>query len=164
MHQLLYSIAFGILGCREDAMDAVQDLYCRLCRSGDKALKSPNPRGYCVKMLRNICVDRLRSAGRDVLKEAGEIGSFAGLQSDVSAESMLRRREDSALIRTALGMMPPRLREVVVMRDLAQMELEEIAEAASMSAVNVRVSLSRGRKMLKEKILELEKREYGNRQ
>lgn len=162
IHPLLYRLAFGMLGSQEDAKDAVQDLYCKLCKEGDRALKSPNPRGYCVKMLRNICSDRLRSTGRDALKKAGDIGDARGLQSGLSAESIVRRREDAALIRKALESLPPGLREVVVMRDLAQMEMHEIEEAAGMSAVNARVSLSRGRRMLKEKLMELTRNEPGN--
>lgn len=164
IHPLLYRLAFGMLGNQEDAKDAVQDLYCKLCRDGDRALESSNPRGYCVTMLRNICSDRLRSTGRDALKKAGDIGDARGLQSGLSAESIVRRREDAALIRNALDALPPGLREVVVMRDLAQMEYKEIESATGMSAVNVRVSLSRGRRMLREKIMEMQKNEPGNGQ
>jgi RNA polymerase sigma-70 factor (ECF subfamily) len=48
--------------------------------------------------------------------------------------------------------MPPKLREVVILRDLEQMEMSEIEAMTGMSQVNIRVTLSRGRKMLKEKI------------
>ena len=57
-------------------------------------------------------------------------------------------------MRKALASMPRKLREVVVLRDIEQMEMSEIEALTGMSQVNIRVTLSRGRKLLKEKIAE----------
>ena len=43
---MLYRIAYRMLGAEEDARDAVQELYVKLCREGDRALRSANPQGY----------------------------------------------------------------------------------------------------------------------
>ena len=59
------------------------------------------------------------------------------------------------MVRKALAAMPPKLREVVVLRDVEQKEMEEIEALTGMSPVNARVSLSRGRKMLKDQIRKL---------
>ena len=62
---LLYRTAFRMLGSGEDARDAVQELYVKLCREGDRALRSANPRGYCVGEVRRSRRRMLRSrAGR----------------------------------------------------------------------------------------------------
>ena len=70
---LLYRIAFRMLGSGEDARDAVQELYVRLCRKGDRALRSGNPQGYCVRMMQNICADILRRRGHNVLRMAADV-------------------------------------------------------------------------------------------
>ena len=57
---MLYRIAYRMLGAEEDARDAVQELYVKLCREGDRALRSANPQGYCVRMMQNVCADILR--------------------------------------------------------------------------------------------------------
>lgn len=152
---LLYRLAYRMLGNEDDARDAVQDLYVKLCRDGDRALRSSNPEGYCVRMMQNVCADFLRRNGRNVLKLAEDVSEVRGGPSSVGADVPMEDREAAAMVRKALAGMPARLREVVVLRDIEQKEMEEIEALTGMSPVNVRVSLSRGRKMLKDKIRRL---------
>ena len=149
---LLYRLAFRMLGTEEDARDAVQELYVKLCREGDRALRSSNPQGYCVRMMQNVCADFLRRGGRNVLRMAADVTEVRGGPAVEAADAPVEGREEAAMVRKALATLPPKLREVVVLRDLEQMEMSEIEAVTGMSQVNIRVSLSRGRKILKEKI------------
>lgn len=149
---LLYRLAFRMLGTEEDARDAVQELYVKLCREGDRALRSSNPQGYCVRMMQNVCADFLRRGGRNVLRRAADVAEVRGGPAVEAADAPVEGREAAAMVRKALATLPPKLREVVVLRDLEQMEMSEIEAVTGMSQVNIRVSLSRGRKILKEKI------------
>ena len=152
LHPLLYRMAFRMLGSEEDAKDTVQDLYCRLCRTGVGILHKDNPKGYCVRMLQNLCVDRIRRGGHNVLRGAEDVAQVKGVPAVGAADATVEGREEAELVRRALAELPARLREVVVLRDIEQMEMSEIEALTGMSQVNIRVSLSRGRKMLKEKI------------
>lgn len=149
---LLYRLAFRMLGTEEDARDAVQELYVKLCREGDRALRSSNPQGYCVRMMQNVCADFLRRGGRNVLRRAADVAEVRGGPAVEAADAPVEGREEAAMVRKALATLPPKLREVVVLRDLEQMEMDEIEALTGMSQGNIRVTLSRGRKMLKEKI------------
>ncbi len=149
---LLYRLAFRMLGTEEDARDAVQELYVKLCREGDRALRSANPQGYCVRMMQNVCADFLRRGGRNVLRRAADVAEVRGGPAVEAADAPVEGREEAAMVRKALATLPPKLREVVALRDLEQMEMSEIEAVTGMSQVNIRVTLSRGRKMLKEKI------------
>ena len=149
---LLYRIAFRMLGSGEDARDAVQELYVRLCRKGDRALRSGNPQGYCVRMMQNICADILRRDGHNVLRMAADVTEVREGPAVEAVDSSVEGREEAVLVRKALAALPPKLREMVLLRDLEQMEMSEIEALTGMSQVNIRVTLSRGRKMLKEKI------------
>lgn len=149
---MLYRIAYRMLGTEEDARDAVQELYVKLCREGDRALRSSNPQGYCVRMMQNVCADFLRRGGRNVLRMAADVTEVRGGPAVEAADAPVEGREEAAMVRKALAALPPKLREVVVLRDLEQMEMNEIEALTGMSQGNIRVTLSRGRKMLKEKI------------
>ena len=149
---LLYRIAFRMLGSGEDARDAVQELYVRLCRKGDRALRSGNPQGYCVRMMQNVCADILRRDGHNVLRMAADVTEVREGPAVEAVDSSVEGREEAVLVRKALAALPPKLRDVVLLRDLEQMEMSEIEALTGMSQVNIRVTLSRGRKMLKEKI------------
>ena len=141
---LLYRLAFRMLGAEEDARDAVHE--------GDRALRSANPQGYCVRMMQNVCADFLRRGGRNVLRRAADVAEVRGGPAVEAADAPVEGREEAAMVRKALATLPSKLREVVVLRDLEQMEMSEIEAMTGMSQVNIRVSLSRGRRMLKEKI------------
>lgn len=149
---MLYRIAYRMLGAEEDARDAVQELYVKLCREGDRALRSSNPQGYCVRMMQNVCADFLRRGGRNVLRMAADVTEVRGGPAVEAADAPVEGREEAAMVRKALAALPRKLREVVVLRDLEQMEMDEIEALTGMSQGNIRVTLSRGRKMLKEKI------------
>ena len=149
---LLYRIAFRMLGSGEDARDAVQELYVRLCRKGDRALRSGNPQGYCVRMMQNVCADILRRDGHNVLRMAADVTEVREGPAVEAVDASVEGREAAALVRKTLAALPSKLREVVLLRDLEQMEMSEIEALTGMSQVNIRVTLSRGRKMLKEKI------------
>lgn len=149
---MLYRIAYRMLGAEEDARDAVQELYVKLCREGDRALRSSNPQGYCVRMMQNVCADFLRRGGRNVLRRAADVAEVRGGPAVEAADAPVEGREEAAMVRKALAALPRKLREVVVLRDLEQMEMNEIEALTGMSQGNIRVTLSRGRKMLKEKI------------
>ena len=60
----LYRVAFFILESEDDAMDAVQDLYLKLLSSPDALETVRNPKAYCITLMRNICLDRVRKASR----------------------------------------------------------------------------------------------------
>ena len=103
-------------------------------------------------MMQNVCADILRRGGRNVLRMAADVTEVRGGPAVEAADAPVEGREEAAMVRKALAALPRKLREVVVLRDLEQMEMDEIEVLTGMSQVNIRVTLSRGRKMLKEKI------------
>ena len=100
---LLYRIAFRMLGSGEDARDAVQELYVRLCRKGDRALRSGNPQGYCVRMMQNICADILRRDGHNVLRMAADVTEVREGPAVEAVDSSVEGREEAVLVRKALA-------------------------------------------------------------
>ena len=57
----LYRVAFSILGSEADAKDAVQDLYLKLWNRRESLSEVDRPLGYGIRLIRNICIDRLRA-------------------------------------------------------------------------------------------------------
>lgn len=151
MAPMLYRIAVNILGNGDDAQDAVQELYCKVLKEWRKVKDSRNPEGYCVRMLQNICRDMLQSGKR--MPVVRDVKNACGDASIDSPESEAVRREDAAILRRAIGLLPEKYRRIVILRDIEQKEFDEIGRMTGMTPVNIRVALSRGRRMLKEMIL-----------
>src|SRR5260221_3848305 len=59
----LRKLALGILGCRADADDAVQETWLRLARSDAEAID--NPAGWLTTVTSRVSLDTLRAATRD---------------------------------------------------------------------------------------------------
>jgi len=142
----LYRIAFYILESEADARDALQDLYVKLWNTRDRLNAVTNPKGYCATLLRNLCIDRIRSARR-----FGNAGLDDREDPAASVEDRLEVRERLNTVLSAFESLSEGQREVVNMRIFENMSYEEMAARTGKSKLTLRVLLSTARKTLKER-------------
>ncbi len=144
-----YRVAYSILGSEPDARDALQDLYIKLWTLRDSPVRIQSPAAYGTRILRNICIDRIRSRGEE---PAGpEITEFSGSgfpDTPVSpaADRKIIGREILGSLSRAMDDLPAAQRTVMEMRFFRQMSYDEITGRTGISPVNVRVLISRARK------------------
>lgn len=143
----LYRVAFNILETSQDASDAVQDLYVKLWGSLDTLDNVHNPQAYCITLLRNICIDRIRRQSR---MRSTELTDQPSCGPDPLGE--FEDREAIRRIATAMEKLPETQRKILEMRVLQDMPYELIAKETGMSSLTLRVLLSRARKSLKNAI------------
>ncbi|MGI5846614.1 MAG: RNA polymerase sigma factor [Candidatus Cryptobacteroides sp.] len=142
----LYRIAFFILESEADARDALQDLYLKLWNSRDRLNAVTNPKGYCATLLRNLCIDRIRSARRFGNAELDDREDPAA-----GVEGRLEARERLNTVLSAFESLSEGQREVVNMRIFENMSYDEMAARTGKSKLTLRVLLSTARKTLKER-------------
>ena len=58
----LYRIAYFMLESRAEAEDAVQEVFLKLWESRDSLDGIRSPKAYCITLLKNHCLDRIRRA------------------------------------------------------------------------------------------------------
>lgn len=148
LSESLYRVAFRLLGAQEDAEDAVQDLYLKLWADKENLDTVYNPRGYCISVLRNICIDRIRRADR-LVSEEGLEGVTA--RSDDSQER-LERREKLEEVTKVLRRLSPNQKTLLRMRVFEDLSYDEMAERTGMSKLTMRVLLSQARSKIKRNI------------
>ena len=56
----LYKVAFYILESEEEAKDAVQDAFVKLWKDRESLYDVANPKAYCIRLVKNLCLDRIR--------------------------------------------------------------------------------------------------------
>lgn len=140
--ETLYRVAFYILEDSADAEDAVQETFLKLWQ-GREALDSiQNPRAYAVRMLRNLCVDRIRKASHLTFPE--ELPETPDPQDDG-----IDSRERLNKVLEAVKALPERQREVLVLRTIEGLSYEEISQRTGMSQLTLRVLLSQARKKIR---------------
>lgn len=143
----LYRVAFYILESTPDAEDAVQDLYLRLWDAADALDGISSPKAYCIRLLRNICVDKLRRCRPD-----GE----EKLPLQASDETLPDERLDGRQkLEAAIGRMSTLSeseRTVLMMKVFDDLSYEQIQKRTGLSYLSLRVHLSNARRKIRKSI------------
>ena len=138
----LFGFCYKIMGNADDAKDALQDVFSILWQKRDTLQEIQNLAAFVTTMARNKCIDQLRS--RQVkLKQQGLMDEIS--EADSSFDESTEER--MGLIQLALQ------QQVLLIRDFQGMEYAAIAQELQMSQDNVRMTLSRVRKRIKEIIV-----------
>lgn len=152
----LYKVALYILESESDASDALQDVYLKLWKMDADVLSSlSNPKSYCISVMRNHCLDVLRS--RKTHSEARMEESHEAL-APVSDEPQSRYEasEYSRLVRSLLKILSPGERQVLVLRAFEGRDYKEIETLCGMSSLSVRVHLSNARRKIRKALQSIE--------
>jgi RNA polymerase sigma-70 factor (ECF subfamily) len=144
--RVLQSVAYRLLGDREDAKDATQTTFVKALEHLDGYDPSRRFFSWVYAILRNECLNMLR-ARREAGPIDGELARGAGPLE--AAEAAERHRH----VQAALLALPVEQREVVVLRHFAGLSYEEIARAVGVPAKTVKSRLFTGRQRLGELLL-----------
>ena len=140
----LYRVAFFILESEDDAMDAVQDLYLKLLSSPDALETVRNPKAYCITLMRNICLDRVRKASRRTETEVME-----AVSDESPADERMSDRQRIKDICQKLSSLPERERTVLRMKVFEDLSYDEIQKRTGIGYLSLRVLLSNARRKLR---------------
>lgn len=138
----LHRIAMRLLQNDEDAKDAVQDTFEKLW-SKDEIESNAEARNKLVHVLRNTCIDRLRT-NHSVSLESAEADFEGGYET--STEDMERYER---LIVKGLTDSQMRIYNLITHDCL---EYEEVARKLNMSVEAVRMNMNRARKRIRENV------------
>ena len=141
----LYRIAFFILESQAEAEDAVQEAYLKLWEKRDALDGVQNPKGFAVRMVRNICTDRIRRASRLCFPE--NLPESAAPQTPAEETMDARKRLDNVL--EAVKALPERHRRILILRTVEGLPYDEISRRTGMNELTCRVLLSQARSKIK---------------
>ena len=149
-HPKLYRIAFVLLNNADDAKDILQETYCKLWSKRVDLAEVLQPEAFCVRLIRNLCLDFLRLPRN---RQDNESAECLQISVETTPDKELESKEKIRQIETMIERLPEKQRIVIQMRVCGDCSLEEIETATGESAENVRVLLSRARKTLKNMLL-----------
>lgn len=148
-HPKLYRIAFRFVQDSDVASDMVQEVYIKLWSQRNKLGSIKNPEAYSVTCLRNLCLDHLKKTKKEI--------SFEQLSDKKAIEEVQDWSDETKIIQKILETLPEQQRTAFWLKHWEEYSNEEIEEQLGMSAINLRVSLSRARKIIKEQFLKWRK-------
>jgi RNA polymerase sigma-70 factor (ECF subfamily) len=149
----LLRFALQILQDEEEAKDVLQDTFLKLWQKRDELEKVENIEAFAMRMVRNRCLDLLRgrrTVSMEVVKKVDRS------EEDNSETDHLEYADSAFLIKRIIAGLPDLQRTIIHLRDIEQLEYEEIAEATQLNVNAIRVNLSRARKKVRDEILKIQ--------
>ncbi len=156
----LYRTALRLTRNPSDAEDLVQDTYLKAFRAADRFEPGTNLRAWLFTILHNSARNRARDRSREAVTVDSETVERAGdtLAAGPGAdtpEALLLRHTLAPDLQAAIDALPDAFRQAVWLRDVEEFSYAEIAEMLSIPVGTVMSRISRGRRMLFDRLQHL---------
>jgi RNA polymerase sigma-70 factor (TIGR02957 family) len=140
---LLFSVAYRILGSAADAEDAVQDAWLKWS-AADRS-QVADPKAYLARIVSNLALQRLRSTRHQRETYVGPWLPEPILTSGDTADAVTDAESVSMAMLVVLETLSPLERAVFVLKEVFDFSHAEIAEAVERSEAAVRQAAHRAR-------------------
>ncbi|HEY1404131.1 MAG TPA: sigma-70 family RNA polymerase sigma factor [Pyrinomonadaceae bacterium] len=164
------AVAWRMLGNREDARDAAQEVFLRVYKYLDRYRPEQDFNGWLYRITINVCRDAARKRGSRLdgaqfAARPGEEERAApqAASSDMNAEENAIRAQQRVLLMSALQTLPEKERAALILRDLEGLTTDEVARVLGSRPVTVRSQISSARAKLKLHCERLLNRKGGRR-
>jgi RNA polymerase sigma-70 factor, ECF subfamily len=156
-----YNLARWLVRNDQDAEDLVQDSCLRAFKSLD-GYRGGDARAWLLAIVRNTCYSWLQRHNK-LVETTTEFNEEAHSQEDISStvEQELLQRVERQKLEDALEAMPSEFREAMVLREIEELSYKEIADVTGVPMGTVMSRLSRGRRWLRERLLQPSGKEAG---
>lgn len=142
----LFSLCLRIIGDKDEAKDALQDIFVKLWISRESLVDVKNLDAYTKTIARNYCFDKVKLRKIKVSIDTIHISD----DSDDHKSTIQEQNDKLNLINIAIKELNPIQQKVFVMRDIDRLSFNEISELIGLTEENIRVMLSRSRKKIRD--------------
>jgi RNA polymerase sigma factor (sigma-70 family) len=148
----LFRMSLNLLNNRDDAEDAVQEVYMKIWKMQHKINSLKNIEAFLMTVARNHCLDKLKSKREKFISLNDNI--INNVKSNYSEKNELTDLVDK--VKQVMTQLPEQQRTIIHLRDIEGYSYDEIKEITGWDINYLRVNLSRGRNKIKETILKLQ--------
>lgn len=149
----IYNLCRVSLGNPRDAEDAAQDVFIKVYQNLKKFDPAPSFSSWIYRIAVNTCIDYKRrpAAWRQLLGIFDEGREFPlDARSNLpSPEEMYESKKTGEAIRRGLSLISPKLRTVIVLKEIEGLSYEEIAGVLGISIGTVKSRIFRAREELR---------------
>ena len=139
------NLARWLLRNRDDAEDVAQESMLRAYRFFDQ-FRGGDARAWLLQIVRNSCYTWLQK--NRPLELMTEFDEDLHVKPSANPETLAAQADERQHLKRALESLPPRFREVLVLRELEECSYKEIAEITGIPMGTVMSTLSRARERL----------------
>ncbi len=145
--QLLYLYALKRLQNKEESSDVVHDVFASLLNNREKFELKTTLSGFLYKSVLNKIFDIYRH--NDIIKQYIDEGNHYIDVDSNETDYLIREKEISALIDKEISAMPPKMREIYLLKSRQNLSVKEIAVRLGISEHTVSTQLKRAMRHLK---------------
>jgi len=144
----LYTLAFRILHNKEEAEDAVQEIFIKLWNMREKLDTYNSIEALTTSMIKNHCIDQTRKLKHITTDIPDDHYQF--INSPPTPFEEMEIKESDIIIKTIIDKLPEKFRSLIIMKEIEGCSYEEIAEKTDQNINTLRVTLSRARKLIRD--------------
>ena len=155
---LVYRFVYQMAPRRDDAEDIVQEVFVRAYQNLHRYRDEAKFTTWLLRIATNLGTDRARMLNRRTAleqKEAAGALSWMTVGDRESPIDNLQNEELKEVLRKALLALPDHHRNVIVMRDIEEMEYQDIAETLGCTVGGAKLRVLRARRALRDRVAPL---------
>lgn len=145
----LFRLAKRYLISQDAAEDVTQDVLLKLWLNRTKVKTYNNVEAFAMTMVKNKCLDELKLKNAQNLKIVH--ANYKDNSSDLTTET--ETKDSISIIEKLINELPKKQRSIIQLRDVEQYTFDEIGKILEMNQTAIRVSLSRARKTIRQKLI-----------
>ena len=149
--QTVYAFILSILKNPHDAQDIMQDTYVKIRASAHLYKKQGKPLAWIFTIARNLCLMKLRTAGKTSDTALDELED-----SHYFASSDQNHAEDRMVLQAALEILSEEDRQIVILHAVSGLKHHEISKSLGIPLSTVLSKYNRSLKKLKKYLIEKE--------
>jgi len=149
----MFRFAMSFLKMQAEAEDVVQDVMIKCWETIKDPNSIDNMEAFGMTLIRNKSLDKLKKKGRNYL-QVNEVFDLAS--SGLSPDEKAIESDTVGRIKTLMNNLPEAQRSVVILRDIEGFSYDEIAKIQGITLQSVKVNLHRGRKKIREQLIQIE--------
>jgi len=150
------AIAYGYVGEQDEAMDLAQDIFVRVYNNLDTCTDPEKFQAWLTRMTRNACIDHLRRRQARPPRQDLPAAEMVNLQSGgPTPEDTFYQSSRKNLVHRGLQKLSEINREIIILKDIQGLPLEEISGLLELPIGTVKSRSSRARLELAKVITEM---------
>jgi RNA polymerase sigma-70 factor, ECF subfamily len=152
----LYRFALRVVTDPVEAEDVVQEVLIKVWKNREKLNEVTNVEAWCLRVTKNLCIDKLRSKHKRVVSFETETSETLRISDKGANPYQIASMKDTfQYIQNLMNKLPEKQKVVMHLRDIEEMTYKEIADALDISLNQVKINLFRARKEIKGQLVRL---------
>lgn len=148
-YSLLFRVACRVVGDSAVAEELCQEAFLRYYERMDRLPRGDEARYWLIRVVKNLCYNHEKRQGRK-RKAYERFNREAVISEENKGEKDVMAAQTVELVRRAVSELPPKLRMVLVLKEYAGFNYDEISKSLKISVGNVKVRVHRARQRLAE--------------